>query len=326
MLAFGGFSLFPAEAHASVFSFVSNLFKQDKLEAAVIESNSQKLKILEAPLAANPSIGGAEVVIVDDSALDSQDDFVDGDVVQPQSGQISVYVVRPGDTLSQIAAMFNVSINTIVWANDLHGRVISPGQTLIILPVSGIKYTVKKGDTLASVAKKYKADAQEIIDFNNLEEGTKLAVGDEIIIPDAVAEAAPASKNSSGSSIKPGAFANLPSTSGYYTRPVVNARRTQGIHGYNGVDLGAPLGTPVLAAASGKVIISRASGWNGGYGNYIVIYHDNGTQTLYAHLSRNSVVQGQTVDKGQIIGAVGTTGKSTGTHLHFEVRGAKNPF
>jgi murein DD-endopeptidase MepM/ murein hydrolase activator NlpD len=102
--------------------------------------------------------------------------------------------------------------------------------------------------------------------------------------------------------------------------------RTQGIHGYNGVDLGAPAGTAVRAAAAGQVIISKASGWNGGYGQYIVVKHANGTQTLYAHLSANSVAAGATVAQGQLIGAVGNTGKSTGNHVHFEVRGAKNPF
>ncbi len=102
--------------------------------------------------------------------------------------------------------------------------------------------------------------------------------------------------------------------------------RTQGIHGYNGVDLGASVGAPVRAAAGGTVMLSRSGGYNGGYGNYIVIKHPNGSQTLYAHLSSNAVAAGQVVTQGQTIGAVGNTGRSTGPHLHFEVRGGKNPF
>ena len=102
--------------------------------------------------------------------------------------------------------------------------------------------------------------------------------------------------------------------------------KTQGLHGYNGVDIGAPNGTPIIAAAGGSVVVSRNSGWNGGYGNYIVIKHENGTQTLYAHMSEIVVVSGQSIVQGQVVGSVGSTGKSTGSHLHFEVRGAKNPF
>ncbi|KKW46945.1 MAG: Peptidase M23 [Parcubacteria group bacterium GW2011_GWB1_57_6] len=101
---------------------------------------------------------------------------------------------------------------------------------------------------------------------------------------------------------------------------------TQGLHGWNGIDFGAPRGTPIRAAADGTVIIARAGGWNGGYGNYIVLQHANGTQTLYSHNSSNAVGMGQAVTQGQVIGYVGATGRVTGTHLHFEVRGAANPF
>jgi murein DD-endopeptidase MepM/ murein hydrolase activator NlpD len=102
--------------------------------------------------------------------------------------------------------------------------------------------------------------------------------------------------------------------------------RTQGIHGYNAVDLAAAHASPVRAAAAGEVIVSKSSGWNGGYGNYIVVRHGNGTQTLYAHLSSNVVGVGAFVAAGERIGYMGSTGRSTGTHLHFEVRGATNPF
>jgi murein DD-endopeptidase MepM/ murein hydrolase activator NlpD len=109
-------------------------------------------------------------------------------------------------------------------------------------------------------------------------------------------------------------------------RPVAGGKKTQGIHGYNGIDIGAPVGTPIYASADGEVIISRSGGWNGGYGNYVVIRHSNGTQTLYSHNSKNAVAVGDTVKQGDIIGFIGATGKATGPHLHFEIRGAKNPF
>jgi len=109
-------------------------------------------------------------------------------------------------------------------------------------------------------------------------------------------------------------------------RPISGGQKSQGLHGYNGVDLDTYGGAPIFAAANGKVIISKSSGWNGGYGKYVVISHGNGTQTLYAHNSQNIVYPGQNVVKGQVIGYIGSTGRSTGSHLHFEVRGAQNPF
>jgi murein DD-endopeptidase MepM/ murein hydrolase activator NlpD len=109
-------------------------------------------------------------------------------------------------------------------------------------------------------------------------------------------------------------------------RPIVGGVRTQGIHGYNAVDLAAPVGTSLMAAASGEVIIAKVGGYNGGYGSYVVIRHGNGSQTLYAHMSRVDARVGQVVSQGEVIGAVGSTGRSTGSHVHFEIRGAANPF
>ena len=241
-------------------------------------------------------------------------------------GRISVYVVREGDTLSDIAGMFNVSTNTIIWANDLKGsRDVHPGDTLIILPVSGIERTVVKGDTLSSLAKKYSADAGEIAQFNGLDESAPLAVGSTIIIPGG--EIAPPPAPAVPYRPSPlfgggGAF-----IAGYYSNPVPGAILTQGLHGWNGIDLGAPRGTPVHAAADGVAIIARGNGaWNGGYGNYVVITHPNGTQTLYSHMRSAIVSPGQSLVAGQVIGYVGATGRATGVHLHFEVRGAGNPF
>ena len=119
---------------------------------------------------------------------------------------------------------------------------------------------------------------------------------------------------------------SVSSNSASLSHPVPGAIKTQGVHGYNAIDLAAAVGTAIKAAGSGEVIVSKSSGWNGGYGNYIVIRHANGVQTLYAHLSRNDVGVGASVSVGQVIGGMGNTGRSTGSHLHFEVRGARNPF
>jgi len=100
--------------------------------------------------------------------------------------------------------------------------------------------------------------------------------------------------------------------------------KTQGLHGYNAIDIGTPVGTTLYAAAAGQIIIAKHSGWNGGYGKYVVISHNNGTQTVYGHMSQVIVDEGETVAQGQVIGLSGNTGHSTGPHVHFEIRGAYN--
>lgn len=274
----------------------------------------------------NPAKGGGDITIAGGVALVPEigpsGTLADIEVARPGADQISIYVVREGDTIGQIAELFGVSANTIRWANDLRGSTIRPGQTLVVLPVSGIRHTAVKGDTLASIVKKYKGDMAEVLEFNGLEAGAVVAVGDVIIIP--YGEAPQVATPVSSRAVAVGAGG--PTLDGYFLRPIVGGRRSQGVHGYNGVDLAASLGTNVLASAAGEVIISRSYGFNGGYGQYIVIKHDNGTQTLYAHLSENYVFAGARVVQGQVIGAVGNTGRSTGPHLHFEVRGARNPF
>ena len=285
--------------------------------------NSQTMNLLEGFLNINPtSTGGAEIAIVDSVALESSrgESEVFVDLGKSGTGQISVYVVRKGDTLSEIAEMFGVSTNTIVWANNIKASSIKEGQELVILPISGVRHVVKSGDTVKSLATKYKADFDEILSYNGLAADAKIKPGDIVVIPDGVISATQTSL------AKTSGLQTYPVYSGFYLRPIVGGRKTQGIHGNNGVDLAAPTGVPILASADGKVIVSRAGGYNGGYGTYVVISHANGTQTLYAHMSKDNVSVGQSVEQGQVIGTVGSTGKSTGPHVHFEVRGAKNPF
>lgn len=289
--------------------------------------NSQNVGLLAPALNPdpNPAKGGGDITVVGGVALLSETgpEGTLADIEENQSSTISLYVVREGDTLGAIAKMFGVTTNTIAWANDISRGVIRPGETLIILPISGVRHTVVKGDTLQSIAKKYKADLTEIARYNHLSENAKLAVGNLVIVPDGEI-ASPPSNAAGRSAMLRGAGG--PSYEGYYLRPIISGRKTQGLHGYNGVDLASYLGAPILAAAAGDVIIARTSGWNGGYGNYIVINHGNGTQTLYGHLSSLAVTVGKTVTRGEIIGYMGSTGRSTGAHLHFEIRGAKNPF
>ena len=249
------------------------------------------------------------------------------------NGRISLYEVAEGDTLSQIGEMFNISVNTIRWANDIRGD-IQPGQSLVILPVNGLTHVVENGGTIKDVAEIYEADVTEIALFNGLSEDHKLEPGDEIIVPHVNPQSLmPQNENTvtqvatTGSTSRPSGASNSGQnvSSSYYINPVPGGIITQGIHGYNAVDIAAAYGTPILASAAGRVITSREGGWNGGYGNYVVISHSNGSQTLYSHNTRNTVYVGQYVQQGEVIGYMGSTGLSTGNHLHFEVRGGTNP-
>ncbi len=265
--------------------------------------------------------------LVDDSAFTNENNALDGSFEDEEnySDQISLYTVRKGDTVPLIAKMFGVTSNTIYWANDLKpGSAVKPDQVIVILPITGIKYVVKKGDTVEKLADKFSSDVGEIVSFNNVDTDLGLTVGEEIIIPNADPEPV-VEKTKTKTKVKTIKNAGK-STAGYFKRPVAGGRRSQGIHGNNGIDIAAPLGTPILAAADGVVIVSKSTGWNGGYGGMLVVKHSNGTQTLYAHMIANLVGVGQRVNQGQQIGKMGSTGRSTGVHLHFEVRGGKNPF
>jgi LysM repeat protein len=313
-------------SHFVILGLLAPLFSSARPLLPVTEvrntGNSQTMGLLEGYLNTNPTgIGGATVAIVDGTALSAfgDDGTAFADPGRLGTGQISVYVVREGDTLGEIAAMFGVSTNTIVWANDLKNKTLKVGQELVILPISGVRHTVKSGDTLQSIAKKYNANLDDVLSYNDIPANAKLDVGDTVIIPDGVVAGSTSSVASSGGT-------QTPATAGYYLRPIRGGVKSQGIHGYNGVDLAASVGTPIMASADGTVILSRTSGYNGGYGLYVVIKHANGTQTLYAHMSQVNVAVGEVLKQGEVIGAVGNTGRSTGPHLHFEVRGARNPF
>jgi len=277
----------------------------------------------------NPDpIGGrcGSDVVVDELALVSsgpigQDEIAASGVA---SGEINVYTVRDGDSLSQIAEMFGVTTNTIMWANDITSSTgIRPGQTLVILPIAGVRHIVRSGDTINSIAKKYEGDVEEILSYNQLESASDIAVGETLIIPGGAMHASTPAKGIAAQPTRVSGSAAAPTG---FSHPAPGSVKTQGIHGYNAVDLAGGHGSTIRAAAAGQVIVAKASGWNGGYGSYIVIRHSNGTQTLYAHLSSLSVGVGEYVEQAQTIGGMGNTGRSTGTHLHFEVRGGRNPF
>lgn len=296
------------------------------------------MPLLEAPLNPQPSstdLGSStgtaqptvENALVSNKPLSVTTPSVDSDQIV-SGNKISTYVVQKGDNLSSIAEKFDISLATILWANNLSkNATISVGQKLLILPITGVSYKVTKGDNLSTIAQHHKADIKEIMAFNNIDESDQIRVGDTIIIPNG--EVAASSKTVSKSTQTAQTTKKVANT--YYKRPISGGTRTQGIHGHNAVDLADSCGTPVYASAAGKVEVSRSSGaWDGGYGNYVVIDHDNNSQTLSAHLQKVLVDVGDRVTQGQQIGTVGSTGEvkgATGCHVHFEIRnGSTNPF
>jgi len=233
----------------------------------------------------------------------------------------TVYIVLQGDTLSQIADKFGISLNTLLWANKLTIKsAIHIGDKLEILPISGTKHIVKKGENVSLIAKKYGVDVDRIVEFNDLPSDAAIGIGDELIIPGGAPPAVPAPKKTSYATVSPGL-----DISGYFIYPT-SGRNWGILHNVNAVDIANACKTPIYAAAGGTVSLVDEVGWNSGYGKYMTITHPNGVKTLYAHFSDIVASNGSEVTQGDLIGYMGTTGHSTGCHLHFEVRGAKNPF
>lgn len=264
------------------------------------------------------------------------------DVLDSSLVETSVYVVRKGDSISQIADMFGVSVNTILWANNMKkGDKLVLGDVLFILPVSGLEHTVKKGETLASIAKDFKAEIDDIMAYNDIAENSKLAIGDKLIIPDGEMldeggdKPSPNLKATEAKDKNYYASSLLKNLVGYFLNPLPAGRKTQGLHGpgRRGIDIGAPRGTNLYASAGGIVTVVKRgcvegksqSRCGGGYGNMVQIQHPNGTKTLYGHMSKVFTNIGAQVAQGEVIGLVGSTGRSTGPHVHFEVFNAKNP-
>jgi murein DD-endopeptidase MepM/ murein hydrolase activator NlpD len=247
---------------------------------------------------------------------------------EARSGIIT-YTVQSGDTIETIAARFRLMPTSIVWSNkdveDEPDR-LSIGQTIYIPPIDGIWYTVANDDTLSGIAASFKAKPEEIVSYpmNNLKAGSNLLAGSHIMIPNGVKPppppvAAVASTSGGGGSVATySGPAVKAAASGQFQWPTIGVL-TQGYYAYHrGIDIARSVGTPVAAADGGYV---SAAGWdNTGYGYMIIINHGNGFSTLYGHLSQYYVEIGQAVARGQIIAAMGSTGHSTGPHLHFEVR------
>ncbi len=234
--------------------------------------------------------------------------------------EVFVYTIEPGDTLSSIAAQFNLKKETLMAENNLwNPNRLRVNSKIKIPPVDGLSHVIKSGETLDKIAKKYKVEKETIIVQNQLTEEEELVADATLIIPGAKRDAPVYASYTAPSA--PSNYSG-PSAVGRLIWPTVG-KLTQGYHyRHTAVDIGNRSKGPIYAAAGGKVIKSR-TGWNGGYGNVIIVDHGNGMQTLYAHNEKLYVTEGQYVEQGQTISWMGNTGRvygPTGIHLHFEVR------
>ncbi len=237
---------------------------------------------------------------------------------RPRLGIIT-YTVQAGDTVQSIAAMYGLDPTTILWSNPAvedAPDLLRIGQEVIILPIDGVYHTVGESDTLASIADKYDADLAAIIacEYNGLQ-GPDYAItpGMRLIVPGGSKPYVPRVVTSYTGPVPEGVQG-----SGLFQWPVLGRISQDYWYGHRAIDIAAPTGTAVVAADDGFVSFA---GWTDvGYGYLVVIDHANGFSTYYAHLSAFYVSAGQAVSRGQVIAAVGSTGHSTGPHLHFEIR------
>lgn len=219
--------------------------------------------------------------------------------------QVKVHKVRSGETLWDIAHKHGLNIDSLIGANNISNmNSIKPGQEFKILPVKGIIYRVSPGESVASIARKFNLKAETIMEDNNLEDSSKLKIDQKLVLRGAKPE-----------------FSYQDRLDQKFMYPI-NTRITS-YYGprwgriHEGLDFAAPMGSPIRAVSSGRVVYS---GWATGYGYVVIVEHQKGLRTLYAHNSKLLVRVGESVGKGEVISRSGNTGNSTGPHLHFEVQ------
>ncbi|RJQ38790.1 M23 family metallopeptidase [Candidatus Microgenomates bacterium] len=242
-------------------------------------------------------------------------------ISQKPRDKVITYVVEKGDTLSTVADKFGISTDTIRWANNLTGDGLGVGDELKILPVTGVVHKVLKGDTVYTIAKKYDVDPQQVVDFpfNDFAnpETFSLVEGQMIVVPNGV-------KPSEKPAIRRQTYlvqGPISVSSAGFSWPTSGVISQFSSWYHTALDIAAPVGTPIVAATSGRVVRELSGSWDGGYGTNIYIDNGGGYETHYSHMSGFNVNVGDDVVSGKtVIGWIGMTGRTTGPHLHFEVR------
>lgn len=302
----------------------SRLAVVDASDANFITFDNPEVQFAQT-LEGNAVVAPLQPVLTDPTQ--PQGDDTKGEVINTNAKPF-IYTVEDGDTIAGIASKFGVSTNTVLWASGLSSKdIIKVGDHLTILPTTGVLHNVTSGETVLAIANEYDAKASDIIAYNGLGEDAKVSIGQKLIIPNGYIAPREAPRTVSQSTrIARDPDENEPTPSPQDTTssgegfvwPTTTKHMSQYFKGgHTGIDIDNRSRPSIFAAQSGTI---EFAGWLGGYGNLIIINHGAGLTTYYAHLEKFYASPGQKVAKGAAIGKMGSTGYSTGPHVHFEVR------
>ena len=298
------------------FYFNKKFDNSDKTYRKILsEMNPETNDIIENYLPKIPQI--TSIANIDGKVSEIFYDYISSDNTLNSDGVIGVkyeeYTIGEGENLTTISRKIGVNLDTLVSVNKItNANKLKPGQKIIIPNRNGLLYTIKQNENIEDVASKYDIQLNRILAFNKIDEISDIEIGDDIFLPGAKYTLDERIEKFGQMFSLPVTVTRISSLFGYRVHPITKDRTK-----HTGVDIPGSLNTPVYAARKGKVIFA---GYSGGYGNLVIVRHDKGYTTYYGHLNKITTKIGANVGVGVMIGRMGSTGNSTGSHLHFEVR------
>ena len=298
------------------FYFNKKFDNSDKTYRKILsEMNPETNDIIENYLPKIPQI--TSIANIDGKVSEIFYDYISSDNTLNSDGVIGVkyeeYTIGEGENLTTISRKIGVNLDTLVSVNKItNANKLKPGQKIIIPNRNGLLYTIKQNENIEEVASKYDIQLNRILAFNKIDEMSDIEIGDDIFLPGAKYTLDERIEKFGQMFSLPVTVTRISSLFGYRVHPITKVRTK-----HTGVDIPGSLNTPVYAARKGKVIFA---GYSGGYGNLVIVRHDKGYTTYYGHLNKITTKIGANVGVGVMIGRMGSTGNSTGSHLHFEVR------
>ncbi len=298
------------------FYFNKKFDNSDKTYRKILsEMNPETNDIIENYLPKIPQI--TSIANIDGKVSEIFYDYISSDNTLNSDGVIGVkyeeYTIGEGENLTTISRKIGVNLDTLVSVNKItNANKLKPGQKIIIPNRNGLLYTIKQNENIEEVASKYDIQLNRILAFNKIDEMSDIEIGDDIFLPGAKYTLDERIEKFGQMFSLPVTVTRISSLFGHRVHPITKVRTK-----HTGVDIPGSLNTPVYAARKGKVIFA---GYSGGYGNLVIVRHDKGYTTYYGHLNKITTKIGANVGVGVMIGRMGSTGNSTGSHLHFEVR------